>query len=249
MADLKISQLTNTTDPDGLYVPGERAGQNYKFDLGTIETLISDHIADTTGAHAASAISFTPIGDIAATNVADALEELDVDKASLTYVDAKVIDSIVDGDTGHAPSGNSVFDAFAARAKDIIICGAAATTLVDSTLYYYGQIFSLALQTSTDTTFFTPSVSGTIKTAVIRIRQAVNGSNEAVALDLKQGSNFNTIKSDIDHSFGANTSRTYLVTGLNISVVAGTNYELRLTVPNMTTNPTNVVYGTTLYIF
>lgn len=46
-------------------------------------TSISDHISDATGAHAASAISNTPAGSIAATDVQAALNELDTEKLAL----------------------------------------------------------------------------------------------------------------------------------------------------------------------
>lgn len=49
-----------------------------------IITEINNHIADTTGAHAASAISNTPAGSIAATTVQDALNELDTEKFAKT---------------------------------------------------------------------------------------------------------------------------------------------------------------------
>src|SRR5688572_24255907 len=79
MPDLKISQLTTTTDPDGLFVPGARAGSNFKLDVGAIQTSIDDHIADTAGAHAGTAISNTPAGTISATTVQAAINELDTD--------------------------------------------------------------------------------------------------------------------------------------------------------------------------
>lgn len=48
--------------------------------LTAIVTSIDDHIADTTAAHAASAISNTPAGNIAATDVQAAINELDTEK-------------------------------------------------------------------------------------------------------------------------------------------------------------------------
>lgn len=50
---------------------------------GDAQQAIDDHIADTTGAHAASAISNTPAGNIAATTVQAAINELDAAKANL----------------------------------------------------------------------------------------------------------------------------------------------------------------------
>lgn len=47
-------------------------------------SLINAHISDPTGAHAASAVSFTPAGGIAATDVQAALVELDTEKLAAT---------------------------------------------------------------------------------------------------------------------------------------------------------------------
>jgi hypothetical protein len=61
------------------------AGQtDYIEQLNALDVLESagDHIADTTGAHAATAISNTPAGNIAATTVQEAINELDTEKLS-----------------------------------------------------------------------------------------------------------------------------------------------------------------------
>lgn len=52
----------------------------------TVASNLSDHIADTTAAHAGTAISNTPAGNIAATTVQGALNELDTEKAAITAV-------------------------------------------------------------------------------------------------------------------------------------------------------------------
>lgn len=51
--------------------------------VSTNATAISDHLADTTDAHAASAITNTPAGNIAATTVQAAIDELDTEKLPL----------------------------------------------------------------------------------------------------------------------------------------------------------------------
>lgn len=59
------------------------AGQsNYIEELNELDGETSGHIADTTGAHAATAISNTPAGNIAATTVQAAINELDTEKLS-----------------------------------------------------------------------------------------------------------------------------------------------------------------------
>lgn len=59
------------------------AGQtDYIEQLNALDVETGDHIADTTGAHAATAISNTPAGNIAATTVQGAINELDTEKLS-----------------------------------------------------------------------------------------------------------------------------------------------------------------------
>jgi hypothetical protein len=48
------------------------------------DTALNTHIADPTAAHAASAVSFTPAGNLSATNVQAALAELDTEKLPAT---------------------------------------------------------------------------------------------------------------------------------------------------------------------
>lgn len=52
--------------------------------LGKLQKQISDHLAKTTGAHAASAVANTPAGNISATTVQDAINELDSEKVGKT---------------------------------------------------------------------------------------------------------------------------------------------------------------------
>lgn len=63
----------------------------------------------------ANQIRNTPAGNIAATNVQTALNELDTEKASTSYADGKVADAINNGTTTVAPSQNAVFDALATK--------------------------------------------------------------------------------------------------------------------------------------
>jgi hypothetical protein len=51
-------------------------------DLASFTTDLTAHLNDTSGAHAASAISFTPAGNVAATDVQAAIAELDTEKLS-----------------------------------------------------------------------------------------------------------------------------------------------------------------------
>lgn len=77
LEDVTIAGATitaNVTVNSGITIDG--------VDISALSTTSSDHIADTVGAHAASAISFTAAGNIAAADVQLALEELDADKVA-----------------------------------------------------------------------------------------------------------------------------------------------------------------------
>jgi hypothetical protein len=73
-------------------------------DTGTVTVSVAPggdvaaHIADTTDAHDASAISVTPAGNLAASDVQTALTELQTD------VDTRAIGSVIDGASGSRPS-------------------------------------------------------------------------------------------------------------------------------------------------
>ncbi len=73
-----------------------------------LKNSVDDHIADTAGAHAASAISNTPAGTVAATTVQAAIDELATDAAALVSDTAYA--ASWDGVTTIAPSKNAVYD-------------------------------------------------------------------------------------------------------------------------------------------
>lgn len=52
-------------------------------ELDTVNTALGAHIADTTAAHAASSVSFAPVGTISSTDVQAAIAELEADMAAL----------------------------------------------------------------------------------------------------------------------------------------------------------------------
>jgi len=72
-----------TGDPEEVTAAQARAILNVQ-DGATDDTTIDDHIADTTAAHAASAVSFAPTGTIAATNTQTAVAEVATDAAADT---------------------------------------------------------------------------------------------------------------------------------------------------------------------
>lgn len=94
-------------DTDTLYYYNGSAWEIYLDDssydnLLTVITGLSDHLADPTAAHAASAIAFTPASGIAATDVQTAIVEALTD--SITYTDLHVNDATA----AHAASAIAV---------------------------------------------------------------------------------------------------------------------------------------------
>lgn len=77
LQDVTIQGATitaNVTVSDNITIDG--------VDVSALDTTVSDHIADTTDAHDASAISFAAAGNIVATDVQAALVELDAEKVA-----------------------------------------------------------------------------------------------------------------------------------------------------------------------
>lgn len=62
-------------------------------DVGAVSTALGAHLADTSDAHDASAISFAPAGDVAATDVQAAIAELATEKATSAALTAHIDDT------------------------------------------------------------------------------------------------------------------------------------------------------------
>lgn len=98
MADEKISELAalGTPDDSDLLTAVDvsdtsmaASGTNKKLTVSDLATKVNEaldaHIADGTAAHAASAVSVTPAGNIAAVNVQTAIQELDTEKSPTSH--------------------------------------------------------------------------------------------------------------------------------------------------------------------
>lgn len=81
-----------TTDAELAFVSGVTS--SIQTQLNTNATAISDHIADATGAHAASAISNVPSGNLVATDVQSALNELQTELDAVADISADVADLV-----------------------------------------------------------------------------------------------------------------------------------------------------------
>jgi len=83
-ADSKLTDLSEDASPtaDDLLYTVDDPGGTPVSKKATISNVLGIHTQDTTNAHAASAIGFTPAGNLAATDVQAGLQELDSEKLS-----------------------------------------------------------------------------------------------------------------------------------------------------------------------
>jgi hypothetical protein len=81
----EVLDIIKTVDGSGSGLDADLLDGNSSAFFATA-TGLSDHLSDTSGAHAASAISFTPAGTIAATDVQAAIEELDATLGTATLI-------------------------------------------------------------------------------------------------------------------------------------------------------------------
>lgn len=106
-AAIDASKIANGSVSNTEYQYLDGVTSSIQTQLNTNATGLSDHLSDPTGAHAASAISVTPSGNLAATDVQAALVELQLD------VDSRALDSALTAHTGanngvHGVVGNVV---------------------------------------------------------------------------------------------------------------------------------------------
>lgn len=93
--DKVISDLAGSTGAAKIFSALKDAGGGYSLSAGTVASQLlalitkhKDHETDPTAAHAATAVSNTPAGNIAATTVQAAVNELDTEKGGLTTANA-----------------------------------------------------------------------------------------------------------------------------------------------------------------
>ena len=145
------------------------------------QTSIDNHLVDTTAAHAASAVSVTPAGNLAADDVQEALTELQSD------IDTRALDSDL---TAHL---NDTSDAHDASAISSVASGNLAATDVQTALN--------ELQTDVDTRATSVELSThESDTSTHGVSGAIVGTTDAQALTNK----------DIDGGTASNTNRITL---------------------------------------
>lgn len=133
----------------------------------------------------------------------------------------------------------SIVQALGYTPYNTYFASSSTTNPADATIYYLSFNFeSLAV---TDTVRqFSFDRTETLKEIALTVLQATNGSNETINVYLRNLTtatdySLGTFTSD----FGANQSKTFLFTGLNISVNSINNWTFKILTPTWVTNPTS----------
>ncbi len=120
---------------------------------------------------------------------------------------------------------------------NIYFASSSTTNPADATIYYLGFNFE-ALAVTDTVRQFSFDKSETLKEVSLTVLQSTNGSGETVNLYLRNLTtstdySLGTFTSD----FGTNQSKSFLFTGLNISVNSTNNWAFKILTPTWVTNP------------
>lgn len=119
MADYPVHGSLDWDDNLKAYIDDTDAGKASTASVTAVETALADHLADTSDAHDASAISYAGSAGISATNVESALDELDTEKETPAGAQAKVDTHVNDTSAAHAASAISYAGSTNLSATDV----------------------------------------------------------------------------------------------------------------------------------
>jgi len=120
-------------------------------------------------------------------------------------------------------------------------------TAADGTTYFFGGLHGSAWGTGSAARSITIPVDGTVKKAYLLITFAGTPTSENWTISFRLNDTTDTtISSTVDLSGGSPV--TVSKTDLNIAVVAGNTFEIKVAVPTMTTNPTAVSVSGLVYM-
>lgn len=173
-----------------------------RWSISNNSTALNDHLADTVGAHAASAISNSPSGNLAATEVQAALNELQTD---IDTINTDVADD-VEGPASSTDNAIARYD------------GVTGKLIQDSS----ATISDTGLLTASEIQVDSTNINGSI------ISNTVGGATINIA---SGGANHIFTSTDKSTVLGAivNSAGTNATAGANATITAGSNKNIQLT--------------------
>lgn len=203
-AQNEASEITYDNTTSGLVATNvQGAIDEVEGRVDTVETGLSNHLADTIDAHDASAISNIPAGNLAATDVQGALNELQSDVDS--RADASTVSSHISATSAHGVAGAIVgtTDTQVLTNKTIVVANNTITTAASGNLVATELNNALSeLQTDIDTRALNGDLTThtSASTGVHGVTGSVVGTTDTQVLTNK----------DIDGGTASNTSRITL---------------------------------------
>lgn len=204
LEDVTINGATltnNMTVSSGITIDG--------VDISVLSSDFVAHLADTVDAHDASAISFIPVGTIAATEVQSAIAEVATDAATATALKA---DSASPTFTGTITTPLTASRAVVTGASSEL---AISTTTATELGYVNGVTSAIQTQINTKAPSASPTFTGTVTTPVTASRALVTGASSEIAAATTTATEIgyvNGVTSAIQTQLDAKQARSTLTT-------------------------------------
>lgn len=221
------------SDPHPQYLTQAEADAAYDA-LGAASDVADDlaaHLADTSDAHDASAISSVPAGNLAATDVQAALNELDTEKAttgSVTTVQTNLDNHIADSGDAHDASAVSFSPAAGIAATDV------QAAIVEDAGDLAAHLADMSAAHAASAIAFTPhgSISATdVQAAIQEVRDEASGYTDEQAQDAIGG--ILSDSGDIDFTYNDGTPsitgdvKSDAVTNAKLANMAEATFKMR----------------------
>lgn len=210
---------------------------------------------DREGNPAASDVTFTPSGTIAATNVQDAIEELDSEKQSelvsgtsiktvggvslLGSGDVTEVQNTMSASTVLAPSATAVNTAMAARRfASIRFIASILSTPADNTLYYIPFTNNMAPSTSAQRPIDAPITATAADFSINIANTGTVGTAETLTIILRNNTTATSV--NLTTTFTTNSANNGAAGSVAFSCTQGDDIEVWIQTPTWATNPTNL---------
>lgn len=118
------------------------------------------------------------------------------------------------------------------------------SALVDAATYYFGGV-GLAPTTTADMARVYVPKAGTIKAAFVYWRAGTAGTGEAISVYLRKNNATDTLIATIGDT---SATKVFQNVALNIAMVAGDYFEIKIVCPTWATNPATVRLGGNVYL-